>query len=319
MGISRRLGAAAAVLALSAGLAGAQARRDIVIGTGVYFPAGGAICRLVNARRPTDRIRCALTATEGSLANLRALMAGDIDFAIVQADWQFHAVRGSSVFQDDGPNDALRAVFSIHPEFYTVVVRDGSGLDRFEDLRGTRINAGAAGSGQRATTETLLERMGWTDKDFAAVTMIPAADQPAALCDDRIDAMVYIVGHPSSAILEATSDCDARIVTVDGPGVDDLVKGNPLYRHDVIPGGMYRNTDEDRPTFSIDATLVTRADMDHDTVYRVTRTVLGDIEDFRQMHAAFADLDPAKMVSAGLTAPLHDGARRYFEEAGLLP
>lgn len=322
MGSQGRIFAVFAGIALCASAAAAQERRDIVIGTGgvtgVYFPAGGSICRLVNARRPIDRIRCALTSTEGSVSNLRALAAGDIDFAIVQADWQFHAARGSSSFADDGPMESLRAVFSLHPEYYTVVARTGSGIERFEDLRGRRINAGADGSGQRAVTEGLMRDLGWSDRDLAALTAIPVADQPAALCAGRIDAMVYMVGHPSSAILEATSDCDSRIVAVDNAAVTALVESNPLYAKGTIPGGMYRNTDDDRATFSIDATLVTTEAMPDDVVYRVTRAVLTGLPAFRSMHAAFAGLDPERMARQSLTAPLHAGARHYFEEAGLL-
>ena len=321
--MGRLLTSVAIVATLSgATIATAQTSRTMVIATGgvtgVYFPAGGAICLSVNARRVEHRQRCALTSTAGSVANLRALRDAEVDFAVVQADWHGHAYAGTSVFEPDGPMQNLRSVFSIHPEFYTVVVRQGANIAGFEDLRDKRVNAGAPGSGQRATTRLLLDRIGWTEADLAALTDIPAADQAAALCADRIDAMIYMVGHPSGAILEATSDCDSRIIPVTGDGPDALTAEDPLYSTGVIPGAMYRGTDADVATFSIDATLVTRADTPEDMVYALVESVFGNISAFREMHAAFADLDPERMVSESLTAPLHPGARRFYEEAGLL-
>ncbi|QFU09320.1 NMT1/THI5 like protein [Rhodobacteraceae bacterium THAF1] len=312
----------AALASVIAGASWAQQSQTMIIATGgvtgVYFPAGGAICLSVNARRVKHRVRCALTSTAGSVANLRALADRDVDFAVVQADWQGHAFDGTSAFQDDGPMTDLRSVFSIHPEFYTVVVRAGSEIASFDDLRGKRVNAGAPGSGQRATTRLLLDQMGWTEEDFAALTDIPAADSAAALCADEIDAMIYMVGHPSGAILEATSDCDSTIIPVAGDGRDALAKENPLYSVGVVPGSLYRGTDTDVETFSIDATLVTTADASDDMVYAVVSSVFDDLAQFRELHAAFENLDPERMVADSLTAPLHPDARRYYIEAGLL-
>ncbi|TRD20665.1 TAXI family TRAP transporter solute-binding subunit [Palleronia caenipelagi] len=306
-----------------AGLAQAQGSTSILIGTGgvagIYFPAGGAICQLVNMDRPRHRTRCSVTSTTGSVTNLQDLDRGDLDFAVVQADWQAHAYNGTSIFEAPGPMTDLRAVFSLHPEFYTVVVRENTPYESFDDLKYLRLNAGARGSGQRATTEILLDAMGWGADDFAAMPGIQAADQPAALCAGEIDAMVYMVGHPSAAIVDATSDCASRIVRVDNDGVRKLVDRNPLYNLVTIPGGVYRGNDDDQTTFGIDATLVTRADVPEKVVYDLVKSVFTRLDTMQRMHTAFIDLDPQQMATASLTAPLHPGAERYFREVGLLP
>ena len=163
----------------------------------------------------------------------------------------------------------------------------------------------------------LLGALGWSAADFAALTEVPPADQPGALCGVEIDAMVYVVGHPSSAILEATSDCDARILEVTGPEVEDLTTRSPLYEPGTIPGGVYRGNDADRATFSIRATLVTRADVAEAAVHALVASVLDQMDRFRALHPAFEDLDPMTMATDGLSAPLHPGAERYFKEVGL--
>ena len=301
--------------------ASAQDTTFVAIGTGgvtgVYYPAGGAICRLVNQGRSEHGIRCGVESTGGSIFNLNALRDGELEMGIVQTDWQFHAYNGTSDFEGDAFED-LRAVFSLHPEPFTVVARADADIASFDDLQDKRVNVGNPGSGQRATMEVVMEAMGWTMDDFSVVSELQAGEQAQALCDNNIDAMVYTVGHPSGAIEEATTTCDTVIVPVDNEAVLELVEDRDYYRVATIPGGMYRGTDEDVQTFGVGATFVTSAAIPEDVVYQVTRAVFDNMDTFRGLHPAFENLDPAEMVSDGLSAPLHDGAARYYSEAGMI-
>ncbi len=237
---------------------------------------------------------------------------------MAQSDWQYHAYNGTSKFEDKGAFEGLRAVFSVHPEPFTVVARADAGVTSFEDLKGKRVNIGNPGSGQRGTMEVLLGAMGWSTDDFALATELKAAEQSAALCDNQIDAMVYTVGHPSGSIQEATTACDSVLVTVDGAEVEKLIADNPFYRSAKIPGGMYRGNDNETATFGVGATFVTSADVSEDAVYTVVKSVMENMEDFKKLHPAFANLDPKEMATAGLSAPLHPGAMKYYKEAGLI-
>ena len=311
--------------ALVAGIgftATASAQSFITIGTGgvtgVYYPTGGAICRLVNKGRKDHGIRCSVESTGGSVYNLNTIRAGELDMGVAQSDWQFHAYNGTSKFADQGPNKELRAVFSVHPEPFTVVARADSGIKSFDDLKGKRVNIGNPGSGQRGTMEVLMNAKGWTKDDFALASELKAAEQSKALCDNKIDAMVYTVGHPSGSIKEASTSCDSVLVNVTGPAVDKLVADNDYYRTAVIPGGMYRGSDEDTKTFGVGATFVSSTNTPADTVYEVVKAVFENFDDFRKLHPAFASLKKEEMVKDGLSAPLHDGAKRYYKEAGLM-
>lgn len=312
------LGVAAATMMAPA----AVAEEFITVGTGgvtgVYYPTGGAICRLVNKDRRDHGVRCSVESTGGSVYNINTIREGELEFGVAQSDWQYHAYNGTSSFEDAGPFEALRAVFSIHPEPFTIVARADSGITSFEDLLGKRVNIGNPGSGQRGTMEVVMEAMGWTSADFALATELKAAEQSAALCDNQIDAMIYTVGHPSGSIQEATTACDSVLVEVTGPVIEALIADNPFYRIAVIPGGMYRGNDEDVTTFGVGATLVSSADVSEDVVYVLVKAVFENFEDFRGLHPAFANLDPAEMATAGLSAPLHAGAERYYREAGLI-
>ena len=310
---------------LTAGLlatANAAERRFITIGTGgvtgVYYPTGGAICRLVNKGRRDHGIRCSVESTGGSVYNLNTIRAGELDMGVAQSDWQYHAYNGTSKFTDAGPNKELRAMFSVHSEPFTVVARKDSGITTFDDLKGKRVNIGNPGSGQRGTMEVLMESKGWTKDDFALATELKSAEQSQALCDNKIDAMVFTVGHPSGSIQEATTACDTVLVAVTGSEVEALVADNPYYAAATIPGGMYRGNSDDVQTFGVKATFVSSTALPDDVAYEVVKAVFENFDDFRRLHPAFANLNKEDLIRDGNTAPTHDGATRYFEEAGLM-
>ena len=322
----RRRNAIAASIAIVGALAfaprtaGAAEMRFINIGTGgvtgVYYPAGGAICRLVNAGVKRHGIRCTVESTGGSVANLNGIRARALDFGLVQSDWQYYAYKGDSSFREKGPFTELRSVFSLHVEAFTVVARADSGIRRFADLKGRRVNVGNPGSGQRGTMDVILRAIGWTMGDFARASELSADDQSRALCDSKIDAMVFVVGHPSGSVKEATALCASRLVNVESEAVDRLLRERSFYRKTKIPGGMYAGTPHDVSTFGVLATLVTSSRVPEEVVYQLVKSVFGDFAGFKRQHPAFKDLRAADMIKAGLTAPLHPGAARYYKERG---
>ncbi len=286
--------------------------------TGVYYPTGGAICRLVNKSRKEHGIRCTVESTGGSVYNLNTIAAGELDMGVAQSDWQYHAYTGSSKFESQGPNKDLRAVFSVHPEPFTVVARKDSGIKNFQDLKGKRVNIGNPGSGQRGTMEVVMQALGWTKADFKLASELKSAEQSSALCDNKIDAIVFTVGHPSGSIKEATTSCDSVLVNVTGPEIDALVKENDYYRTATIPGGMYRGNPADTKTFGVGATFVSSAKVPEYVIYNVVKAVFENFDEFKKLHPAFKVLKKEEMVKDGLSAPLHDGAVKYYKEAGLM-
>lgn len=285
--------------------------------TGVYFPTGGAICRLVNRGTAEHGVACEVESTGGSVFNLQAVRAGTLDFGIAQSDWQFHSLNGSSRFEEDRPFPDLRAVFSLHAEPFTVLARADAGIATFDDMIGKRVNVGNPGSGSRGTMDVVLDAKGLSFSDFALVTELQSGEQASAVCDNRIDAMVFTVGHPSGSIKEATTECDTVLVDVSGPEIDALIDQNPYYRTATIPGGMYQGNEEATATFGVGATLVTSADVDEEVVYIVTKAVFDSLDRFSRLHPALGTLDANEMKADGLSAEIHNGAARYYLEANI--
>ncbi len=294
---------------------------SIVIGTGgvtgVYYPSGGAICQMVNRLKGELGISCARESTKGSVYNIETIRAGGLDVGIAQSDWQYHAYRGTDRFSDAGAFTDLRALFSLHSEPFTVVARADAGIAVFEDLRGKRVNVGIPGSGQRGTLELLMDELGWDMSVFAEAKEIEPSEQSNALCSNEIDAFVYTVGHPSSAIQEAMATCDSVLVEVSGPAIDNLISTRPYYATATIPAGLYRNHDNDVTTFGVKATVVTSTRLREATAHGVVRSVFENLSRMQRMHPSFATLEASSMISDGISVPLHDGALRYFQEVGL--
>ena len=312
-------GALALGIATAASMGTAQEFISIGTGgvTGVYYPTGGAICRLVNKSRKEHGIRCAVESTGGSVYNINTIKAGELEFGVAQSDWQFHAYNGTSKFADN-PFPGVRAVFSVHPEPFTLLVRSDSDISSFEGIKGKRVNVGNPGSGQRATMEVVMDAFGIGMNDLALATEYKGSEMAKQLCDGNIDAMIYTIGHPAAAIKEAATTCDVKLVDVTGAPIDKLVADNPYYRVATIPGGMYSGNDQETTTFGVGATFVTSDQVSDDVVYVVAKSVMENIDDFKQLHPAFANLDPAQMVKDGLSAPLHPGAEKAYKELGLM-
>ena len=287
--------------------------------TGVYYPAGGAICRLMNRGRKEHGIRCTVESTGGSINNLEAVRKGDMDLGVVQSDMLYYAYNGSEIFSDVGADDRLRVLFSLHAEPFTVVARKDSSINSFDDLKGKRVSIGAPGSGMRATMEELMAKKGWTTKTFSSVVDVKTNDIVGALCGNRVDAIVYAGGHPNGSIQQLTSACDTRLVTVGGQLIEDLIAKHPFYSYATIPGGMYDGNPKDTQTFGVNAVLVASSDLSEEAAYELVKSVFERLEDFKTLHPVFATLDEKEMVMDTAKVPMHPGAARYFHEKGLVP
>ncbi|MFA7504369.1 MAG: TAXI family TRAP transporter solute-binding subunit [Burkholderiaceae bacterium] len=309
----------AAVAALGSSPVAAQ-QKFITIGTGgvtgVYYAAGGAVCRLVNKDRATHNIRCSVESTGGSVFNVNTIKEGELDLGFVQSDVQFNALEGVGQFKDAGAYGDLRAVFSVHPEPFTVVARKEANVKEFADFKGKRFNIGNPGSGTRASMDELLGALGWTPDEFSLASELKADEHGPALCDGKIDGFFYAVGHPSANIQDPTTTCGAQLVSLEGPEIDKLLEGKPYYAKATIPAGLYPNNPQDTETYGVLATLVASSKVPADTVYQVVKSVFDNFDEFKRLHPALANLTPEDMVKNGLSAPLHEGAARYFKEKG---
>ncbi|WP_211252245.1 TAXI family TRAP transporter solute-binding subunit [Marinobacterium jannaschii] len=283
--------------------------------TGVYYPAGGAICRLVNLTRKSHGIRCAVESTGGSYSNIQRVEAGELDLGIAEAGFLYRRVQAGGSRQDS----RLRSLFSLYTEYFTILARADSSIQNFEDIEGKKVSIGAPGSAQRLMFDLLLAVNDKRAEGLVTPVELEAARQAKALCSGQIDVMLYTVGHPSGAAREATRDCSSHLISLRGAAAQKLVQDNPWLYWAEIPGGTYPGNPHSTRTLGLRATLFASDQLSEQQAYTLVKAVFQQIEQLRQMHPAFSGLQPSTMAQGPFPAPLHPGAKRYFTEAGLLP
>lgn len=309
-------------LGLTASFAAHSAEQQFIsIGTGgvtgVFYIAGGSICRMLNKDRNEHGIRCSAESTGGSVYNVNIIRQKELDFGIVQSDIQAAAVQGTRMFEGK-PDDNLRSVFSLHSEPIHIMTRTEVGIKNFLDLEGKRVNIGNPGSGQRGIMDLMMKQAGWTKNSFSVAAEMKSSEQAQGLCDDKFDATFWVAGLANGAAQEATTTCDVTILPLDDAISKEIMAEYPSYSAAVIPGGMYKGNDSDIPTFGPKGTLVSSTDMSDDVVYQLVKAVFENFDSFKKLHPAFSSLTPDEMVNTSLVAPLHDGAAKYYKEQGWL-
>ena len=286
--------------------------------TGVYFPIGGVICRLLNRHKEMHRIRCSLESTGGSIYNLRELRKGNFDLVVSQSDWQYHAYNGSSTFKKDGANEDLRAVFALEADPLTLIVKQESDVNVFDDLQDHVVSFGYARSLQHRIINHLLEVKEWDEDKFKNVRRMSDSKQVGALCNGSVDAILLLMSSLHDMLMNASDDCQMRAVPIAGPAVDKVIEKYPYYRKGQILNEGYFTGSEDIHSFGLGATFVASASTSPKAIYHVVKEIVENFRDFRSLHPSLRKLEKRELPYAGITAPLHPGAVRYYKEARLL-
>ena len=290
--------------------------------SGVYFPVGLTMARMLNEKRSAHGIRAVVEATNGSTFNLMGILAGYLEFGFAQSDTQNQAVGGRTAWKDKGPQSELRSVFSLHHEAVTLVAAVDAGITTLADLRGKRVSLGNPGVSEHRIILNVLEAVGIDPKRDIIQFDVMASDAPVLMEDNRIDAYFFTVGHPNETVFKALSGKrQARIVPISGPGIERMVAERNDYIRTTIPVRQFYpevGDQPDVPTMGVVAILCTSTRVSSDVVYALTREIFENFETFRNQHPALTRLTK-KGILAGQSAPLHPGAIRYFREAGLMP
>lgn len=286
--------------------------------TGLYYPTGGALSRMLNKRVKEFKIKATVESTSGSVFNINAVLTGDMEFGIAQSDRQYQAYKGMAEWSKAGPQVSLRSIFAIHPEPITLVVSENSKIETIEDLKEKRINMGNPGSGQLQNSKDVLLAADLNENDIST-EYVKAVEAPGLLQDERLDGFFYTVGHPNGNIKEATSGrIKVRIIPITGKTRDKMLAKHSYYAKALIPYSFYPRAlnNENIQTIGVKATFITSKNVSEDIVYAITKVVFENFEEFKTLHPAYEVLTKESMLQ-GLSAPLHKGALKYYREAGL--
>ncbi|MFM5079757.1 TAXI family TRAP transporter solute-binding subunit [Aeromonas veronii] len=282
----------------------------LTIGTGplngVYYPTGGAICRVLNAGHALHGDSCTVQSTRGSMANLKALDKGDVQLALVQSDVLHHALHGTGPFSGQGANNELRSLFRLYQESLTLLAAPNSGITTLADIEGKRVYPGNNGAGEQITSQALMAAMGWQPGQFAAYQLKSDSEPLEGLCDGSLDAAFVVAGHPSLAVGDLISRCKVRLIPIEGEQIDTLLKQHPYYQRSRIAANLYPGQTSAINNIGMSAELVALASLPDPIVRTVRDTLLARVKQFSRLHPALSKVTPEQLQTQ-TELPLHAG------------
>ncbi|WP_026973490.1 TAXI family TRAP transporter solute-binding subunit [Aliagarivorans marinus] len=284
--------------------------------SGVYYPIGNALCRLMEVNQTQRKISCTAESSGGSIDNVSNLLKGEVDLAIVQSDIHWQAYWGRNSFAQQERFSKMRSLMSLHSEAITLLAHQDLELSTLLDLKGKNVNIGPSGSGQHTTMRLIMDSLGWLEPPQVALSELKPDEQSRALCTRKVDAVAYVVGHPNVSIDQATTMCDSTLLSFPESVIDSLTQEYSYFRPITITPGIYQGNPTSVSTLGVSATLVVTSDMSEQTAYNFVAAVMENLDYLRSLHPALAQLSETEMVKVGLSAPLHPGALRYYREHG---
>ncbi len=297
------------LLVTALGACGRPAFEEYRLGTaalgGAYYPLGQGIANLVTQHAPG--IAMVPIVTRGAIENPRLVSGGDLELGITNADLAFFAYEGRPPYTD---RFEILAAGALHPSVLHLITSTNTGLESFVELRGRRIAVGPAGGTTFFLTQMLLGAHGMTIDDVI-VSFLSYSDGFSQLSDGNVDAAFALAGYPAAAVLQAGATQDLRFLRIESDIAETIVTENPYYSIVNVPADVY-DTDEDGIAFAVDNVLIVNANIDADSVYDVVAAVYDHLPELQRANAVARQIDPAR--STALAIPLHEGARRYFEE-----
>ncbi|WP_201557814.1 TAXI family TRAP transporter solute-binding subunit [Psychrobacter sp. 72-O-c] len=247
--------------------------------------------------------------TGASVENVNLLTLGKVDMVLALSDVVTDAVEGKNNF--DAPITNIQQIAVLYPNVIQLVATQDSGIKNIEDLKGKRIAVGDQGSGTEVNARTLLEGFGLTYDDVE-VDYLGFADAADAMKAGKIEAAFFSSGLPNSSLLELEQGLDLQLVTINQDTLGKLIEAKPYFKTFEIPVGTYGN-DTAIPTAAVMNALLVRSDMSEDDVYKLTKALFNNLEGLRNAHQAAADIS-LETAQQGMVAPIHPGAKKYYDE-----
>jgi hypothetical protein len=281
--------------------------------SGAYFALGGTLSNLLNEK--LDYVNSSVESTGASAVNSTKIGNGEAEIAFAMNNVVSFAYEGVESFEEKGEFKNIRGITALYPNFCQVITLADTGITQIEDLEGKRVGVGAPGSGVEVDARNILKAHDITYDDIEE-DYLSYAESVEQMKNGTIDAAFLTSGIPNSSIMDLATTQDVVIVTIRPEMVEKLQETIPYYSSEIIPAGTYDN-EEDVYTAAVKTILVTREDLDEDTVYDITKTLFENLDAMRDTHNAANQINIEK-YDEGMPVPMHPGALKYFEEVGVV-
>jgi TRAP transporter TAXI family solute receptor len=302
----------------AAGTVTAQDKVTISIATGptggVYYPLGGGIANVLSKYVPGYAANAESTA--GSVANIQLMNQNKSDLALSMADAAWDGYKGQGKFS--GGAVPVRALMVAYPNRMHVVTVDGTGINKFADLKGKRVSTGAPNSATELMASRVLEAMGITEKDFKRERLDPGKSVDA-IKDKKLDAFFWVGGIPTSSVTDLGATPGVKLKLVDHADAVDAMnkKHGPLYVRDTIAAKSYPGQDQPNQVVTVWNIIIARADMPDQVAYNIVKTIFDKRDELILVHKEAQNFELKNQSAAAASIPYHPGAAKYFAEKGV--
>ncbi len=284
---------------------------ELRIGTasqgGAFYPVGQAISSLVN--KHAKGLEMVPVVTGGSVQNPKLVNKKEVDIAITNNNLAVLANKGAAMYKKSGKMN-LRAIGALHFSVLHMMTLNDSSIDTIKDLKGKRVAIGPAGGGTIPFTKQVLGLHGLTIKDIKPV-FLSYADGFSQLADGNVDAAFALSGYPAGAVVQAQVNKKLKFIKLASGKMKEGLKKYKNYNKVVIPKSAYK-TDVDGIVFGVNNMLVADKGMDTTKVYKITKAIYGNMEEFKRINAYARQINVKNSLK--LRIPLHEGAAKYFNE-----
>jgi len=318
----KRVMAALVAVVAAFGVAAADAQDKKVrlsIGTGgtggVYYPLGGGLAAMLSKYVPGVEATAEVTA--GSIANLQLIGSGKSEIAFTMADAAWDAVNGLDKFKDS--KVAVRTLVVFYPNRMHVATVEGTGINKFSDLKGKRVSTGAPVSGTEVMSLRLIEAMGLDPNKDLTRERLSVAESVNAIKDGKIDALFWVGGVPTAAISDLAATPGKKLKLIDhGDGADNMRKKyGPIYVKNKILANAYPGETRDTTNVDVWNLIVVPESADENLVYQITKVMFEKKDDLVKVHKDAGFLELANQATGASPIPFHPGAVRYLKERGV--
>lgn len=282
--------------------------------SGALYAVGAAITNLWDTQ--IDYVHASSQASNGGVDNLNQVADGEAQVSIAISSNCRQSYNGTDGF-DGMANENLRVIAGLYFNPNQVVVTDDSGITSLADVKGKHFAVAAAGSSVEGECSNHFTAAGLTYPDDIQCEYIAFGDAADMLQNGTIDGAWIMSGTPAAAVSQACSS-GCKLLSVDSDVISALQESYPWYAPYTIPAGTYPGQDADVQTTAIKMVMFCSADLDEETVYQLTKTFWENIEELGMAQSNLAGLTAEDAVKDIADLPLHDGAARYYTEAGVL-
>ena len=307
------------LLALTALCANAGAQQHFRIGTGgtagTYYPVGVQIAAAVSQ---PGKLVVTAQPSNGSLGNVIGVASGSLESGFSQADVATWAQTGTGSFEGKPALTKLRLIANLYPESIHIVVRKDSDIHKIGDLRGKRVALDEVGSGSLISARQVLLAHGLKESDLRPEYIKPNQSGDRLL-SGSLDAFFFTGGIPAKAIADlAASAPGIRLLPIEGPAAQRLRADSPFLFNDTIVAEAYHGTAA-TATLAVGAQWLTDERVAPDLIYQITKALFSEAAQ-RALAAGHPKGASITLQSAarGAGIPFHEGALRFYREAGVL-